>query len=207
MSRTSAFASAPFTASAVCSRLARSRATSTSAEKSRARRMAVARPMPWLAPVTIATDFSIGTSPLIFDKGRSAREEAANGRRDLRGVRLQREMSGIEEAHDRVRHVALERLGARRQEEWIVPAPKRQEGRLRGPEIALKGRVERDIAFVVAEQVELQIRRAGPSEVEIVERVAVGRDLRRVGYAVRVLPDRGLGLQEGAQRLAVGWRR
>jgi hypothetical protein len=33
--------------------------TRTNAEKSRARRMAVARPIPWLAPVTIATDLDI----------------------------------------------------------------------------------------------------------------------------------------------------
>jgi len=32
-------------------------ATSTSAEKLRARRIAVVRPIPWLAPVTMATDF------------------------------------------------------------------------------------------------------------------------------------------------------
>jgi hypothetical protein len=31
----------------------------TGAEKSRARRTAVARPMPWLAPVTRATDFDM----------------------------------------------------------------------------------------------------------------------------------------------------
>jgi hypothetical protein len=32
-------------------------------------------------------------------------------------------MSGIEEAHSRVRDVALEHLGPRRQEEWVVSAP------------------------------------------------------------------------------------
>jgi hypothetical protein len=52
-------APAAFTASAVFSRLGRSRAASTIDEKSRARRMAVERPMPWLAPVTIATDDDI----------------------------------------------------------------------------------------------------------------------------------------------------
>jgi hypothetical protein len=52
-------APAAFTASAVFSRLGRSRAASTIDEKSRARRIAVERPMPWLAPVTIATDVDI----------------------------------------------------------------------------------------------------------------------------------------------------
>jgi hypothetical protein len=63
LSMTSTFAPVASTASAVLPRFARSRATRTSDEKSRARRMAVERPMPWLAPVMIATDFSIPTSP------------------------------------------------------------------------------------------------------------------------------------------------
>src|SRR5271156_5324976 len=85
----------------------------------------------------------------------SVGEEFADGRGDLRGVRLQREMAGIEEADDRVRNVALERLGARRQEERIILAPHRQEARLVGAEIFLEDRVERDVALVVAEEVEL----------------------------------------------------
>src|SRR5579862_4137814 len=91
---------------------------------------------------------------------RSTGQEAANFGRNLRGVGFQREMSGIEEAHARLRQVALERLGTRRQEERIVLAPHREEGRLVRAEIALEGRVERDVALVVAEQVELRLIRA-----------------------------------------------
>ncbi len=58
-------APADLTASAVCSRLARFRATKTSAEKSRARRIAVARPMPWLAPVMTATVFDMRFFPML----------------------------------------------------------------------------------------------------------------------------------------------
>src|ERR1700688_176871 len=56
-SRSIARGSAPafFTSSAVWSRFSRSRATSTTEAKSRANLMAVERPIPWLAPVTIAT--------------------------------------------------------------------------------------------------------------------------------------------------------
>ena len=61
--------------------------------------------------------------------------------------------------------------------------------RLMGPEILLESRIERDVALVVAEQVELHLGHAGPGEVEIVQRIAVRRNHRRVGYAVRVLPD------------------
>src|SRR5947207_168980 len=73
----------------------------------------------------------------------SAGKEVTDGGRDLRGVGLQREMPGVEEADDGVRDVALERLGTRRQEEGVVPSPDRQERRLVSPEILLEGRVER----------------------------------------------------------------
>src|SRR6516164_7501553 len=98
-------------------------------------------------------------------------------------------MTGVEEAYDRVRDVALERLGALRQEKRVVLAPHRQEGRLVGAEIVLEHRVEREVALVVPEQVELQLGCAGPSEVEVIKGVSVRRDGRRVGDTVRVLPD------------------
>src|ERR1700691_1041472 len=70
-------------------------------------------------------------------------EKIADRGRNLRGVGLQRKMAGVEEAHDRSRDVALECLGAGRQEERIVLAPHRQEGRLVVAEIGLEGRVAR----------------------------------------------------------------
>ena len=71
-------------------------------------------------------------------------------------------------------NVALERLGAGRQEERIVPAPDREEARLVSPEILLKLRIESDVAAVITKQVELHLVGAGPRQIEIVERVAVG---------------------------------
>ena len=89
----------------------RPRAASAIAEKSLARRMAVARPMPWLAPVMIATDSGISTA------GTPKRTQATNSRRsDFKGVRLEREVTGIEEPDRRLRNVALERFSPRRQE-------------------------------------------------------------------------------------------
>ena len=55
----------------------------------------------------------------------SANQEIADALRDLERMGLEREMAGVEEAHGRSRIVALERLGARRQEERIVAAPHR----------------------------------------------------------------------------------
>ena len=81
-------------------------------------------------------------------------EDGADLRRDLGGMGLQRE---VEEGHPRVGQIPPVRLGARRQEEWIVAPPHRQDTRLVGAEVILKRRIERDIALVVAEQVELDI--------------------------------------------------
>ena len=56
---------------------------------------------------------------------------------DFGDARLQREMAGIEEMHLGVGVVALEGLGAGRQEERIVLAPDRQQRRL-GAQVALE---------------------------------------------------------------------
>src|SRR5262245_46196623 len=88
---------------------------------------------------------------------KSVRKKGADFSRDHGGMRLQREMAGVEEAHLRVGDVARERFRSRRQEERIVLAPHCQERRLVGAEIVLKGRVKRDAAFVVAKLVQLNL--------------------------------------------------
>src|ERR1700722_1492505 len=70
------------------------------------------------------------------DAGSSA-EEIAHALCDLRRMRFQRKMPGVEEANDGVGHVALESLGARRKEEGIVLAPHGEEGRPVGAEVIL----------------------------------------------------------------------
>src|SRR5262245_18915135 len=130
-------------------------------------------------------------------------EEVADRRGDLCRVRFQREVPRIEEAHDRTRKIALERLGAGRQKEWIVLAPHRQQRRPVGAEVVVKLRIQRDIAGVVEEQVELDLVVARPSEQRRIERIALGRDQRLVGHAVHVLPPGGLGRQELPKRRAV----
>src|SRR3546814_8766811 len=75
-----------------------------------------------------------------------------------------------------------------------------------GAEICLEDRIERDVALVVAEQVELHVSHARPRQIEIVQRMAVRRYRRRIGDTMRVLPDGRLGLEERAQGLAVGRR-
>ena len=57
---------------------------------------------------------------------------------DILAVRLQREVSCVEEANHRLRNIALERLGAERQEERVVLAPHRQKRRLVFTEVFLE---------------------------------------------------------------------
>src|SRR5262249_6886063 len=126
----------------------------------------------------------------------STAEEVAHCRGDVLCMRLQREMAGVEEAHDCAGNVSLECLGTRRQEEGIVLAANREK---RGPvlsEVLLERGVQRDIALVVAEQIQLDLVGTAPGQVEVVERIAVGRNGRRIGDAVGVLPARRLGAEE-----------
>src|SRR5262249_7207751 len=138
---------------------------------------------------------------------RSPRQEVADQRRDLLGVGLEREVARVEEMDRRAGNVASERLGAARQEEGIVLSPRRQEGRLVRPEVALEGRVERDVALVVAEEVQLDLVGARAGQIEVVERIAVRGNGGDVGHTVRVLPARRLGSEEAAEGLSVDRRR
>src|SRR5262249_42876899 len=125
--------------------------------------------------------------------------EVADCSRDLCGMRFQCKVSGVEEADDRIRNIALECLSTRGQEERIVLAPHSEELRLMVAEILLESRIERNVALVVSEQVELQIVRTRPGQIKIVERVAVWRNGGGIGDAVGVLPDCRLGCEEGAE--------
>jgi hypothetical protein len=112
-----------------------------------------------------------------------------------------------EEAHLSVSNVTLERLGALRKEKRIVLAPRCQKRRLVLAKIGLEFGIQRDVALVVAEEVELHFICTGTSQIEVVEILAIRRHRRLVGYAVRVLPACCLRSEEGAERLSVRLRR
>src|SRR5260370_40182089 len=90
-------------------------------------------------------------------------QEVADGRCDLAGVGVEREMPRVEEPDFGVAVVALESLRTGRQEERVVPAPHGEQRRLAGTEVLLEFRIQRDVAGVVEEQVELDlvVARAG----------------------------------------------
>ena len=118
---------------------------------------------------------------------------------------FQGEMAGIEEADNGTRNVALERLCAWRQEEGIVLPPHRQEWRLVCAEVFLEGRIQGDVALVIAEEIKLHFICTGTGQIEIVEVPAVRRHHRRIGHAMRILQDGCLRLEKGAKRRAIGF--
>ena len=104
-------------------------------------------------------------------------QEIADDVRDFCGVRLQREVTGVEEADRCLWNVAPERFGTRRKEERIVLAPHRQQRRPMLAEVFVKPRVHRHVAGVVEEQIELDLVRARSCKVVVVQRVAIGRSI------------------------------
>src|ERR1700678_4144023 len=133
-------------------------------------------------------------------------QELTHCRRDRLSMRFQREMARVEEADLGIRDVALERLGARWQEEGVILSPHRQEAWLVLAEVVLEGGVERDVALVVAEKIQLHFVGTWTCEVEVVESDAVRRNRSFIGHAVRVLPPRCFRRQECTQCFAVRLR-
>src|SRR4029077_5632449 len=117
-------------------------------------------------------------------------EEIADICRDLLRMGLEREVAGFEEMDHGTGNIAPERLSTARQEKGIVLSPDRQETWLVSPEVILERRVKRNIALVVAQQVQLNFVGAGAGQIEVVERIAVRRNRGRVRHAVHVLPAR-----------------
>ncbi len=168
---TSVLAPAAFTASAVWSRMrAIARHQKPRPKNRRARRTAVARPMTWLAPVTMATDGGPLRMVMLSGRGFRAQENRGSRRRSRRAW-----VSSAKWPVSKKRSPAsgMSRLKASApggEEEGVVRAPDRQERRLVGAEIGLECRIERDVALVVAEEVELNLVRARARQIVVVER-------------------------------------
>ena len=79
---------------------------------------------------------------------------------------LEREVTRVEEATSASGMSRLKRLGAGRQEEGVVLAPDRQKARLVRAEVVLEFRIQRDVALVVAEEIELDLVGAGARQID-----------------------------------------
>jgi hypothetical protein len=89
-------------------------------------------------------------------------EKIADGAGNLMEMRLEREVAGIVKMHFRARHVALEGLCARRNEGLIILAPNEENRRAGAAEVFLDFGIERDIAAIVHQQIELNFIIARP---------------------------------------------
>ena len=103
-------------------------------------------------------------------------DKVPDGHGDFRAMGLEREVAGIEEANIRTGDITLVSFSPRRQEEWIVAPPHRQQRWFTITEVGLEVGIERDVTGVVEEQVKLRFVRPWARHVEVVERIAVGRN-------------------------------
>src|SRR5262245_21539729 len=103
-------------------------------------------------------------------------QEVPDGRCDFVAVRLESEVSGLEERDLRVLDVTLERRRACGYEERVSVAPDGEQRRLVLAKVLLELRIHVDVARVVEEQVQLYLMRAGSGHVVVVQVVAVRRN-------------------------------
>src|ERR1700677_1540277 len=97
-------------------------------------------------------------------------------------------MPGVQELDGGVWNISSERFCTRRDEEWIVSAPYREQRRLRLPEIFLESRVQLDVVCIVEKQIQLNIHVTGARDHRSVKRVPPRRDNIRVWHPCCVLP-------------------
>src|SRR5271165_3405663 len=95
-----------------------------------------------------------------------------------------------------------------REKERIVLSPYRKSRRAMGAEVLLKLRIKRDVAFVVTDEVELNLGTLRAIQQSLVETDGFRRNaLLRIGHAVVILPASGFQGGKAAQDITVllGW--
>ena len=108
-------------------------------------------------------------------------QEISDAFGDLTGMSFQRKVAGVEEADDCIWNIALERIGAGWKKERVVLTPGHKKRRLMGAEVVLKFRIERDIALIIAEEIQLDF--IGP-------RTTLDKSCRGSGRRATRLSDR-----------------
>jgi hypothetical protein len=103
-------------------------------------------------------------------------EEFAHGRADFVGVSFQRKVTAIDEADVGLRNVAPEGFGSCGDEERVVFSPHCQHRRTMFTQKFLDLAVNRDVGFVVAQQVQLDFVVPRTSQIKVIEVAAVRRD-------------------------------
>src|SRR5208282_1349992 len=118
------------------------------------------------------------------------------------------EMPCIVEDHLRARIISTEGVRAGREKEGVVLSPYRQRRRLMRAEEFLKLRIKRYVAFVVTDQIELNLGALRALQQSLVESDCLRRNaFLGIGHAVVVLPAGGFQAGKGAQGITVLLRR
>ena len=129
--------------------------------------------------------------------------KSANQVSDFVAVRLEREVSRVEEVESPPSAGHGGTAWPLPQEDGVILAPDDQGGRLIVAEILLEARIQRHVGAVIVEQVELDLVVARAVEPGLVESPSVRTQQRRIGDPIRVLPVGRLRFEQRAQRVAV----
>ncbi|CAD5263221.1 hypothetical protein BOSE62_30567 [Bosea sp. 62] len=116
-------------------------------------------------------------------------------------MRLQREMAGVEQMHLGARHLLLQIVDPLEREEWVVLPPDDQHRRLAFGEVALPGRICREIALIIVQQPKLDLAIARPIQPGLIHRPGIGREPLGPRGAMDVLEARRLRLQQVSEGL------
>src|SRR5262249_23578197 len=106
-------------------------------------------------------------------------------------------MAGVKQMDFGVRIVAFERLRADGEEKRIVLAPYGEQRGTPRADVLLELGIERHVALVIAEQIELDFVITGTGKQRRVQRPGVGREALRRRHTVGVLPPGCLRREEG----------
>jgi hypothetical protein len=117
-------------------------------------------------------------------------EKIADGTRYFMKMRLKRDVAGIVKMHVGTRNIAPESLCTRRDEGLIVLAPNEENRWARAAEIFLDFGIERDIAAIVHQQIELNLIIVRPREKSAVKRIRLRRHQNpaRLGNPCQIAP-------------------
>src|SRR5271156_1660178 len=133
-------------------------------------------------------------------------EEVFHRGRDFDDMGLDRKMPGVKKLNLRSGYVLPKGFGSRWQEEWVVLAPDREQGRLRFAEIFLEFRVQLDVRRVIQKQIELNLFVPRAFEQRRIQSVRLRRNTLRIRYAVGVLPARSARRQNTlAEDVSIFW--
>src|SRR5580704_208825 len=106
-------------------------------------------------------------------------------------------MSRVKELNLCCGYVLPKRFGSHWNEERIVLAPDRKQGRFRFAKIFLEFRIELHVRRVVQKQIELNLFVPGPFEQSRIQCVGLWRNALWICYTVGVLPPRPARCQNG----------